>query len=312
MRMQKRLYSRFIAGFAFGLILLIIATVSLFNFLTPAKGNINEIHDNGYYSLAPGVMFSRNNSEATTSAPSQNQEAQVGPQAIIAPVQTGSEYCLDVPVLMYHHIQPNNLAVERGQTSLNVDSGVFDQQMAYIASSGYTAISADTLANALKTRSPLPAKPIVITMDDGYKDNFEYAFPIIQKYNLVANIMIPTGLMENSGWLTWSDLKTMVDSGKFNAYDHTWSHAALGGASAEKVQTEVMTAKKQLEEHLGKAVNVFAYPYGSESATVAQILSQNGFTLAFSTIPGRTQCDSFIMSLHRTRIGNGSLSSYGL
>lgn len=278
------------------------------SYVTPVK----ESYSNGYYSLIPGVLYSRNNSEATSSAPALNKESLINPPVENSIVQSGSDYCLHVPVLMYHHVQPYNLAKERGQTSLTVDSVVFDQQMAYLVSEGYTSISAEELANALKTRSALPAKPIVITMDDGYKDNFEYAYPVIQKYGLVANIMIPTGLMENPGWLTWSDLKTMVDSGRFFAYDHTWSHVALAGVSDEKIQTEVVTAKKQLEEHLGKTINVFAYPYGSENSKVADILRQNGFSVAFSTIPGKTQCDSFIMTLHRTRVGNGSLASYGL
>ena len=230
----------------------------------------------------------------------------------VAEGKTGNDFCLNVPVLMYHHIQPEALASEKGQTSLTVDSGIFDQQMAYLVSRGYTSISANQLANALRTHSNLPGKPIVITMDDGYKDNFTYAFPVIQKYGLIANIMIPTGLLENEDFLSWNDLKTMVDSGRFNAYDHTWSHASLGGASDDKVQAEVMTAKTQLEEHLGRPINIFAYPYGSESPRVAQIIAQDGFTAAFSTIAGKTQCESFIMALHRTRIGNSSLSSYGI
>jgi len=308
MPMQKKYYVKFVIGFLSVSILFILGTGIMQSYMTP----VNESYNNGYYSLIPGVLFSRDNSEATSSVPGLNEENLPNPPVDDSVVQSGSEYCLNVPVLMYHHIQPYNLAKERGQTSLTVDSVVFDQQMSYLASGGYTSISADELANALKTHSALPPKPIVITMDDGYKDNFEYAFPVVQKYGLVANIMIPTGLMENPGWLTWNDLKTMVDSGRFFAYDHTWSHVALAGASDEKIQTEVMTAKKQLEDHLGKTVNVFAYPYGSENSKVVDILRQNGFSAAFSTIPGKTQCDSFIMTLHRTRVGNGSLTSYGL
>jgi peptidoglycan/xylan/chitin deacetylase (PgdA/CDA1 family) len=308
MRMQKRYYSRFFTGIAFGFVLLTIATIGLFNFLTPVKGS----YSNGYYSLTPGVMFSRSNQDASSSAPSANQEVEVNPQVVTQQAPSDSEYCLNVPVLMYHHIQPYNLAKERGQTSLTVDNEVFDQQMAYLASSGYTAISAEQLINALLTKTGLPGKPIVITMDDGYKDNFEYAYPIIQKYGLTANIMIPTGLMENSGWLTWSDLKTMVDSGRFFAYDHTWSHTSLVGLPDDKIQTEIMTAKKQLEEHLGRSITVFTYPYGSQNSRVINVLANNGFSGAFSTIGGSYQCNSFIMALHRTRIGNGPLSSYGL
>ena len=75
---------------------------------------------------------------------------------------------------------------------------------------------------------------------------------------------------------------------------------------------EILTAKKDLEEKLGKTVNIFSYPYGSMSKSVEDILKSNGFIAAFSTINGSLQCDSLIFSLRRTHIGNAPLSAFGL
>lgn len=230
----------------------------------------------------------------------------------VVPGNYGTGFCLTVPVLMYHHIQPTSVAQQKGQTSLNVDNGIFDQQMAYLVSQGYTTLSADQLVNALRSHSSLPSKSIVLTFDDGYMDNYTYAYPVLQKYHLIGNIMVVTGLLENGDSLNWAQLKDMVGSGTFFAYDHTWSHASLSSVSNDKAQTEIMTAKSQLESNLGKTVDIFTYPYGSENSRIASLLSQDGFLGAFSTVGGWTQCDSFIMSLHRSRIGNASLSSYGL
>lgn len=221
-------------------------------------------------------------------------------------------YCIRVPVLMYHHIEPMAQAKNKRHTSLTVDSGEFDKQMSYLVSSGYTTITADQLAAALINHGVLPAKSIVITMDDGYSDIFNYAFPILKKYNLKANLMIATGLVENPGYLTWGQLREMVGSSLVTAYDHTWSHNSLPADSREKAQNEILTAKKQLEQNLGKTVDIFAYPYGSQNARVINLLREDGFVAAFSTIRGVTQCSSYIMSLHRTRIGNAPLSSYGI
>lgn len=149
-------------------------------------------------------------------------------------------------------------------------------------------------------------------MDDGYQDIYTYAYPIIQKYRALVNLMIPTGLMGNPGYLGWGQLKEMAGSGLAFIYNHTWSHASLGKASPEKIEFEVITAQHQLEEQLGKRVSIFAYPYGSENSFVVEFLKSHGFTAALSTIPGFTQCDSFIMSIHRNRIGNAPLTSYGL
>ncbi len=222
-----------------------------------------------------------------------------------------SGYCLNVPVLLYHHIEPMAQAKQEGHAWLTVDPATFDQQMSYLASKGYTSISADTLAQALITHQNLP-KSVVLTFDDGYQDFYTYAYPVISKYNLTANLAIPTGLMNNPGYLNWDQLKQMVASGKVFAYDHTWSHSSLPKDSQEKAQFEILTAKKQLEQNLGRPVNIFVYPYGSENGNTINLLRSDGFIAAFSTVSGFTQCNSFIMSLHRNRIGNSPLSSFGL
>jgi peptidoglycan/xylan/chitin deacetylase (PgdA/CDA1 family) len=223
-----------------------------------------------------------------------------------------SGYCLNVPVLMYHHIEPQEQAKTEGHTALNVDSNIFASQMAYLSSKGYTAITADQLALALKNHNKLPSRSIVLTFDDGYSDFYTYALPIIKQYSFKANLMIPTGLIENSGYMSWEQLKDAFSSGNATIYNHTWSHALLGSASTQKIGYEISTANKQLSNYLGQTPNIFTYPYGSNSTNVVSYLAEHGFIAAFSEIPGTYQCDSFIMNLHRTRIGNSSLASYGL
>lgn len=221
-------------------------------------------------------------------------------------------FCLRVPVLLYHHIKPLDEAKKANQTNLDVTPDAFEKQISYLNASGYTTITAEKLGQALVDHQNLPGKNIVLTLDDGYDDVYNYAFPLAQKYHVILNLMIPSGLIGNSGYLTWEQLRKMKDSGLVYFYDHTWSHASLGNLSEDKMQFEVMTAKKQLEEQLGIKINIFTYPYGSESNNVIKFLSKNGFIAAYSTIGGFFQCDSFIMSLHRNRIGNTGLSYYGL
>jgi peptidoglycan/xylan/chitin deacetylase (PgdA/CDA1 family) len=222
-------------------------------------------------------------------------------------------FCLHVPVLMYHHIQPESVAKDLGQTSLTVDNGVFDQQMAYLSASGYTPIWANELTNALLTHSPLPGKPIVVTMDDGYADNVTYALPILQKYGIKANLMLATGLMGgNPDMLTWDQVNQLKSSGLIYFTNHTWSHYAISNGPQSKIDWEIDTAAQQIQDHTGQTVNVFTYPYGSFNSNAIQTLQQKGYTGAFSEIPGQYQCDSFIMTLHRTRIGNSSLPAYGI
>lgn len=220
-------------------------------------------------------------------------------------------FCLNVPVLMYHHVQPQSQAVERGQTSLSVDNGVFDQQMAYLISSGYTTITAKTLVDALRNKNQPPSKSILVTLDDGYKDNFDYAYPVLQKYGVTANLLIPTGLLGGSDYLSWDQLKEMKNSGLIYLIDHSWSHYSVNYGSADKIKYEINTARQQLQDNTGQSVDIFGYPYGGFDDLSISVLKQEGFSGAFSTTPGHWQCDSFIMALHRTRIGNSPMAYYG-
>jgi peptidoglycan/xylan/chitin deacetylase (PgdA/CDA1 family) len=235
----------------------------------------------------------------------------ISPKATETPVPlTG--FCLKVPVLMYHHIQPQNNAKQLGQTALSVDSSIFDSQMQYLSQNGYTPLFANELVNALLNQQSLPAKSIVITMDDGYEDNFIYALPILQKYNLKANIMLSTGLMNNSNMLSWDEVKSLKSSGLIYFTNHTWAHQSVIRGFKEKISLEIDTGQKQIQENTGQTVNIFTYPYGEHNKTAEDILREKGYLGAFSEIPGQYQCNSFIMALHRTRVGNSPLSYYGL
>ena len=221
-------------------------------------------------------------------------------------------FCLRVPVLMYHHIQPETTAKTLGQTSLTVDSDIFDQQMAYIAANGYTPIWANELVNALLTHSQLPGKPVVITMDDGYADNDTYALPVLRKYGFKANLMLASGLVgANSDMLTWDQVNDMKNNGVYIT-NHTWSHYSINHGPQDKIESEIDTAQNQIQQYTGQTVNIFTYPYGAFNNNAIETLQRKSYLGAFSEIPGQYQCDSFIMTLHRTRIGNASLSYYGI
>ncbi len=262
-------------------------------------------------SICKASLFSARQTNALKTVV-KNKEKIASSALISQKAEPAAGYCLSVPVLLYHHIQPQSEAIRKGQASLSVDNGFFDRQMQYLLENGYNTINAPTLINALLSRTPLPPKSILVTIDDGYKDAFIYAFPILQKYHITANFMIATGLTGGEDNMSWDQISQIKQSGLAYFVDHTWSHYAISHGTFDKIQYEIQTGKKQLEEHTGQSVNIFTYPYGSFSNNAIEILKNDGFIGAFSTIPGFLQCDSFIMTLHRNHIGNAPLSSYGL
>lgn len=242
--------------------------------------------------------------------------ASPSPTLTPAPVYQG--FCMNVPVLMYHHIDTWEHAKQMGHTALTVDSGVFDQQMGYLAAQGYTFYFAEDLVNALRSHSSLSGKPVVITIDDGYEDVYSYAYPVLKKYNAKATVFVPTGLLGNTSgpnsYYSWNQLKDMTGSGLVEAENHTWSHFPMGTQGPDKDQYEMTTAENQIQQNLGRHSNVFAYPYGTNAGSifVESEVQKDGFNGAFSTIGGTYQCDSFIYSLHRVRIGTINFPAFGI
>ena len=223
-----------------------------------------------------------------------------------------SDYCLDVPIIMYHHIQPLQQAQLLGHEQLTVDSDVFEKQMAYLVEDGYTALSAEDLTYALINHEQLPEKPIIITIDDGYIDNYSYAFLMAKKYNLIMNFMISTELIGKPDYMTWDHLKEMSQSPVARIYNHTATHAPVGLHSKAEIADELNKSTQHFKSNLDLDVHIFAYPYGSFSTVAVEMLEKHGFAAAFTTVPGRRQCESQRMLLNRDHIGNAPLTEYGL
>jgi peptidoglycan/xylan/chitin deacetylase (PgdA/CDA1 family) len=217
--------------------------------------------------------------------------------------------CAKVSVLMYHHIEEEVVAKSKGQANLNVTPEFFRKQMQYLKDKNYNVIGMADLKNFFDNGTVLPQKSVLITLDDGYKDNYEKAYPILKEFGYRATIFIPTGLLNNPDYLTWGDLDTMKDLVYLG--NHTWSHHSSGGTE-EKQDQEIGMADKQLNEYGLNNLKIFAYPYGNPSGNAEKILKKDGYEIAFTTIRGNIMCKGQSLELPRIRIGNSLLSSYGL
>lgn len=217
--------------------------------------------------------------------------------------------CKNVPVVLYHHVQPNEEATSKNQTKISVNDTIFAEQMAYLKNRGYNTITPDQLLSGLT--SGLPAKPILLTFDDGYADFYKYAYPELVKNNLRATVFLATGLMGGADYLTWEQIAEMRSSGLITFANHTWSHKNLGAAGADKIEYEIKTAQQQLLDNGLGPVTSFAYPYGLPSSYAESILKDLGIKTAFTTIPGNTQCAKLPYAMRRSRIGSVPLSFYG-
>jgi peptidoglycan/xylan/chitin deacetylase (PgdA/CDA1 family) len=218
--------------------------------------------------------------------------------------------CVYVPTLMYHHVQSPEDAKAKNQTGLTVRTADFRAQMQYLKDRGYSVISMQDLLNFFEQGIKPSSKSALLTFDDGYSDFYLDVYPILREFNYPATVFVPTGLMNNIGYLYWDKIAEMT-SGRILFANHTWSHKNVA-AKQDVLKTEISTADVQLNEKGLNIPKVFAYPYGLESSAAISFLQGLNYKLAFTTRPGGTLCKKQMLDLPRIRIGNSSLSIYGL
>ena len=172
-----------------------------------------------------------------------------------------------IPILMYHSISELSETNAHPYFETRTSPDVFETQMKYLCDKGYSTISpADVLA-LLSSGQADTKKKIVITFDDGFRDFYTHAFPILQKYGLNATVYLPTAyinqrtkLFFGKECMTWSEVRELNKLGvAFGS--HTVTHATLKLLSEPDLEREIRCSKDTIENELGSSIYSFAYPY---------------------------------------------------
>ncbi|SMD05966.1 polysaccharide deacetylase family protein [Sporomusa malonica] len=212
--------------------------------------------------------------------------------------RAGNVSLADVPILNYHKIDTLH-------HSLSIPPQEFEEQIAYLSQNGFTTISPDQLMSYLNHSKALPEKPILITFDDGYLDNYTNAYPILKKYGFTATIFLVTNLVgHDERFMTWDQVREMQKAG-FAFGSHTVSHAALTKISREQAMEELIDSRKEMEQQLGVKARYFAYPTGAYNLQVEEMVKQAGYKAAFTIRYGQAGTESDPYALERIPIFKG-------
>lgn len=203
-----------------------------------------------------------------------------------------------VPVLTYHHIGD-------APEWYYVSASSFEYQMALLKFFGYSPISIQDLVAGFSGQKDLPWKPIVLTFDDGYKDNWTTAVPILEKYGFTATFFVVTGRSGKSDYMSWQDLQAMQKKG-MEIGSHTANHYTLNEINLNEFSRELILSRIMLENNLRLPVNIFANPHGETTPEVVSMLKKAGYNAACSSIMGSNfpNMDSFL--IRRMTIKNTS------
>jgi peptidoglycan/xylan/chitin deacetylase (PgdA/CDA1 family) len=227
-------------------------------------------------------------------------------------------------VLMYHKVNdvPGN--------PVTVPTDLFDEQMAALRRFGYTVVSLDAVLDHFARVRPLPPRAVLITFDDGYRDNLENAVPVLQRHGYPAVVFVPIGYLDTTRplpheehlairgvvnrTLFWDELRALEEAG-VSVQSHGIGHRPLADLEIDEAAREITVSKLRLEEHLGRPVRAFAFVKGSEldyHPVHLSLLRQAGYEVAFTSVSGSNRPTTDPLQLHRYNVEPYPLRTFEL
>lgn len=215
----------------------------------------------------------------------------------LASARESAKESVQLPILMYHGL----LKDPAMQNDYVISPDLFESDLKYLKKNGYTTILMADLLDYVKNGTPLPEKPILITFDDGYYNNYYYGFPLLKKYDmkaLISIIGIETDRFSkhkddnpNYSNLTWNHIRKLVDSGLVEIQNHSYDahhpkgerqglKPAAGETHKEYVrylEKDLMKLQKKIREATGITPSTLAYPFGAAADSTRKIVKQLGF-----------------------------------
>ncbi len=213
--------------------------------------------------------------EATTAAP----KSSAGLVRNATPQPDWQPHTGPVPILEYHVL--GAAAPEAPYPELYVTRPDFHRQMDWLEENDYAAVTLEMVERAWYDGGTLPAKPVVLSFDDGYRPQFTYALPELKRHGWPGVL----NLKAEGSDLYESNVKAMIDAG-WELAGHTIHHLDLTTLDSEQLKEEVAGSREILRREYGVPVADFCYPAGQFDETVIAAVKAAGYTAATTEIPG--------------------------
>jgi peptidoglycan/xylan/chitin deacetylase (PgdA/CDA1 family) len=220
---------------------------------------------------------------------------------------------LRVPILMYHYISEVPDPADKLRVELSVPPDHFRQQMQWLKDHGFSTITPDDLNDALTAGKKLPAKPILLTFDDGYIDAYTNAFPILKEFGFTGTFFVITSRANSNapGYFNWDQAREMVQGGMY-VQIHSASHYDMRNRNHDWLVAEIVAPTHDIESHTGVRPKYFCYPSGKYDNAVIKELRAAGYIGAFTTSDGTYEVSDNMLRLPRVRVrGEFDLKTFG-
>lgn len=180
---------------------------------------------------------------------------------------------IDVPILMYHAVSDFCW----GEAELFVSPSQLELQLQYLLDNGYTPIWFEDLPNIADIE-----KPVILTFDDGYDDNYTELYPLLEKYQVKATIFIIAGDLGKNHKMTAEQVTELSQSGLVSIQSHTMTHVYLSSVWGDALEYELSQSQLELTRLTGRQPSVLCYPtgyYSSESLEMTARYYQFGLLM---------------------------------
>jgi peptidoglycan/xylan/chitin deacetylase (PgdA/CDA1 family) len=212
-----------------------------------------------------------------------------------------------VRILYYHSISDDPIRS-------TVSPGTFERQIEYLCQAGYRIVSLADAGRRLASGVPVPDRALVITFDDGFRDNYERALPVLTRFGVTATVFLTVAYIGTDQLptltrtdfvprpLDWGQVKEMRARG-IDFGSHTLTHPMLSALPLDQVRRELGDSKRRIEDELGVPAPFFCYPRGDFTRAVTTIAREAGYLGACTTRPGVNDARTDLFALRRTYIG---------
>lgn len=200
-----------------------------------------------------------------------------------------------IPVLMYHSINPKSV------NNLIISPEEFNMQMKWLKDNNYNPISLEELYNALFREETVKANPIVLTFDDGYEDNYIYAYPILKGYGYKAVVFLITDAVNKDTVLKDYQITEMYNN-NIDFQSHTSNHIELNTENYSNRLKAIKKSQDYIDKLLNKKTEYLCYPVGKYNKDTLKICSELGIKMAFTTNPGFSSAANGRYTMKRIRI----------
>jgi len=211
-----------------------------------------------------------------------------------------------VPVLMYHSVNPKSDEVLK---RLIVKPESFARQMKFLKEHHYNVVSLEELGAMLRDKKKIPYKTVAITFDDGYKDNYIYAYPVLNKLQIPATIFViydEVGRPQQDR-LSWDEIAEMRSSGLITIGSHTLGPVPLVDIKSEaELRRQIIDSREMFEQKLQAPVNTFCYVGGMFTPHIKELVKEAGYKYAVATALGRRHPNDDVYAIKRIRISSSS------